>query len=397
MALVDALVCPECGRSFPGDDGPRTCPAHDGGATLSVRYDRSTVAETLDSVGGVGESIWQFEPILPTGTGRVRLGAGGTPLLDAPSISRDLGVSLALKDETGNPTGSIKDRSSAVLVSRAASAGAEIGCASTGNQATSVAAYAARAGLECRVFVPGDVPDGKAVQPLLSGADVYAVDGDYDDAAALCRQVSADRGWRDCTAGVDPFGLEGLRTVGHEIALARRECVPDWVVVPVGNGTGLAATWKGLRECREYGVVDRAPRMLGVQAAGAAAVHRQFTGEDVDAGATAAHSIDVGDPHDVDRACAALDASDGASVAVSDEAIFEAEWAIGRLEGLHAEPASAATVAGLRRALSEGIVEAGADVVCVITGGGVTDAEGSSDLVDDVERIPPAPSAVPGP
>lgn len=395
MALVDALVCPECGRSFSGEDGPRTCPAHDAGAKLSVRYERSTVAETLDSVDSVGESLWQFESILPTGTEGVRLGAGGTPLIDAPSLSRDLGVSLSLKDETGNPTGSIKDRSSAVLVSRAAAADATIGCASTGNQAASVAAYAARAGLECRVFVPGDAPEGKVVQPLISGAEVYAVDGDYDDAARLCRQVSAERGWRDCTAGVDPFGLEGMRTVGLEIALARRERVPDWVVVPVGNGTGLAATWKGLRECHEHGVIDRTPRLLGVQAVGAAAVHERFTGEDVDGGGTAVHSIDVASPHDAERACAALEESDGASVVVSDEAAFDAERAIGEQEGVHVEPASAATVAGLRRALAEGIVEGGADVVCVLTGSGVTDTDGAAELATDVDRVPPKPSAIP--
>jgi len=393
MALVDAFVCTECGRSV-SDGGPTACPTHGATAAVEVRYDDEHLASTMPGIlGTAGGSLWQFEPVLPTGPTRVRLGAGGTPLLRADSLSGEFGVTLWLKDETVNPTGSVKDRASAVVISRAATSGTVVSCASTGNQAASIAAYAARAGLDCRVFVPGDVPEGKAVQPLVSGADVYAVDGDYDDAVVLCRQLSDDRGWHDCSPGVDPFGREGLRTVGLELA-ARDETL-DWVVVPMGNGTTIAAIWKGLRECRDCGVLDRTPRLLGVQPTGADAIHEQFTGESSPAETTAADSIDVGRPYNDGRACEAMSASDGTSVVVTDEAMIDAERTLGRDEGIYVEPASAATLAGLRRAIEDGIVEHGANVACVLTGSGLKDTDTARTVSGDLKRIPAEPGSIP--
>lgn len=396
-----ALECTQCGRVFVPETGRHVCPDHEGtGGILDVQYDQSGAGDAIRA--GVDEPVddlWKYAPLLPTDGKAVELGAGGTPLLDAPTLSDRLGVTVQLKDERGNPTGSIKDRASAVLASRALAAEQSVvTCASTGNAAASLAGYAARTDLDCCIFVPADVPEGKAVQPLVYGADVYAVEGDYDDAFSLCREVSAARDWYDCSAAVNPYAVEGLRTVGHELAEQTRSSMPDWVVYPMGNGCGLAAAWKGLNEFAELGVVDERPRLLGVQAEGAAAIHDRFSADGdtgADGATTQADSIDVRTPHNADKACRALRASDGATVAVSDEAILDAERSLGRAEGVYAEPASAATLAGLEAALEQGIVAPGESATLVITGTGLKDTASARALVDGVEHVAATPEAVP--
>jgi threonine synthase len=398
-----ALECIDCGRVFVPGDGSHVCPDHDGvGGILDVQYDLTGAQAAMEANLDDGiEDLWRYAPLLPTDGHAVELGAGGTPLLDAPTLSDDLGVTVHLKDERGNPTGSIKDRASAILTSRALAGNESVlTCASTGNAAASLAGYAARTGLDCCIFVPADVPEGKAVQPLVYGADVYAVDGDYDDAFSLCRRVAAERGWYDCSAAVNPYAVEGLRTVGHELAEQTRGSVPDWLVYPMGNGCGLAAAWKGFREFERLGIVDDRPRLLGVQAEGATAIHDRFTGRQTvtDGGAgpeTQADSIDVGHPHNATRACRALDASSGATVVVSDDEILGAERTLGHAEGIYAEPASAATLAGLQSAVDDGIVRPSESAVLVVTGTGLKDTASARDLVDGVEHVPDDPSAVP--
>jgi len=401
-----ALECTHCGRVFVPEDGRHVCPDHEGvGGILDVQYDLSGASDAIRA--GVDDPIgdlWKYAPLLPTDGNAIELGAGGTPLLDAPTLSAELGVTVTLKDERANPTGSIKDRASAILTSRALAADQSVvTCASTGNAAASLAGYAARTGLDCCIFVPADVPEGKAVQPLVYGADVYAVDGDYDDAFSLCRQVSTGRGWYDCSAAVNPYAVEGLRTVGHELAEQTRSAVPDWVVYPMGNGCGLAAAWKGFREFERLGIVDERPRLLGVQAAGATAIHDRFsdgadtsppTAED-HRETTQADSIAVRKPHNAEKACRALRASDGATVVVSDEAILAAERTLGHTEGIYAEPASAATLAGLRAAIDDGPVTPGESATLVVTGTGLKDTASARNLVEGVEHVAATPAAVP--
>jgi len=401
-----ALECTQCGRVFGPEDGRHVCPDHEGiGGVLDVQYDQAGAAAAIRE--GVDDSIrtlWKYAPLLPTDGHAVDLGAGGTPLLDAPTLSRELGVTVRLKDERGNPTGSIKDRASAVLTSRAlASDQSVVTCASTGNAAASLAGYAARTGLDCCIFVPADVPEGKAVQPLVYGADVYAVDGSYDDAFSLCRGVSDERGWYDCSAAVNPYAVEGLRTVGHELGEQTRPSVPDWLVYPMGNGCGLAAAWKGLSEFERLGIIDDRPRLLGVQAAGATAIHDRFrattdegaTDSSPGADSTQADSIDVRYPHNAVKACRALQESDGETVVVDDDAILDAERMLGHTEGIYAEPASAATLAGLRSAVDEGIVSTEETAVLVVTGTGLKDTASARELVDGVEAVAATPEAVP--
>lgn len=410
MTPVEALVCERCGCRYAPDDVEYTCPEHDGvTGILDVRYDYEAVRERIDTVldRPVGD-LWKYEPLLPVDGERVRLGAGGTDLLDAPALGETLGVDALVKNETTNPTGSNKDRGSAVVVSRARQHGHDVvACASTGNAAASLAGYAARADLDCRIFVPADLPEAKAVQPRLYGATVLGVDGSYADAYELCREVSTERGWYNRNAAMNPYAVEGKRTLGFE--LAEQAPAADWVVMPMGNGCSLAGIWKGLRTFDRLGVLDSTPRMLGVQAAGATAIYDRFrtesgTGTDGrDAGATArpsddettADSIDVGVPHNAGKACRALRESGGDAVVVSDEAIREGQRLLGGCEGVFAEPASAAAVAGVRTARERGVIDAGERVVVVATGTGLKDTVSAQQAVDDVIAVDAASDGVP--
>jgi len=409
MTHVEALACERCGRRYAPADVEYTCPEHDGVAgILDVRYEYDALSDALaGALDGPLDDLWTYEPLLPVDGDPVRLGAGGTDLLDAPALGDALGVDALVKNETTNPTGSNKDRGSAVAVSRARQQGHDtVACASTGNAAASLAGYAARADLDCRIFVPADLPEAKAVQPRLYGATVLGVDGTYADAYELCREVSAERGWYNRNAAMNPYAVEGKRTLGFELAEQAHDA--DWVAMPMGNGCSLAGVWKGLREFERLGVVDDTPKLLGVQAAGATAIYDRFVteSEGTDAersgtegatgdGDTTADSIDVGVPHNAGKACRALRESGGDAVVVSDESILDAQRLLGECEGVFAEPASAAAVAGVRAAVERGTIEPGERVVTVATGTGLKDSASAREAVDDVISVDAAGQGLP--
>ena len=410
MTPVEDLACERCGRRYAPDDVEYTCPAHDGVAgILDVRYDYDSVRDDLPAaLHGPTTDLWTYRALLPVDGEPVRLGAGGTDLLRAPALGDALGVDAFVKNETTNPTGSNKDRGSAVVVSRARQQDhGVVACASTGNAAASLAGYAARAGLECRIFVPADLPEAKAVQPRLYGATVLGVDGTYADAYELCREVSAERGWYNRNAAMNPYAVEGKRTLGFELAEQAPDA--DWVVMPMGNGCSLAATWKGLSAFHELGILDDPPRMLGVQAEGATAIYDRFASEfETQTGRhdgscerrptsddTTADSIDVSVPHNAGKACRALDTSGGDAVVVSDEEIQAAQRLLGECEGIFAEPASAAAVAGVRSAVADGPIDVGDRVVVVATGTGLKDTASAREAVDDVIAVDAAGEGLP--
>ena len=408
MNHITGLVCTQCGREYNPDEITYTCPAHDGLATgiLDVRYDYEAVAEDLDLSSGHLNSLWRYKPLLPIdGEVTVRLGAGGTPLLDTPTLSTELGVTMMVKDETSNPTGSNKDRGSSVVVTRAVEQGHDvITCASTGNTAASLAGYTARAGLACPLFVPAEIPEEKMAQLGSYDATVFAVDGDYADAFNLCTTVAARCGWYNRSAAINPYAVEGNRTLGYELAEATHEEPVDWVVMPMGNGCLLAGVWKGLREFKRLGNIDNVPRMLGVQAKGASDIHDAFTNEggigenDNTTGTinrTIADSIDVRTPHNAGKACSALKESNGAAVVVTDKDILVAQQLLGRTEGIFVEPASAATVAGVRTAREDGIIDSDERVVVVATGSGLKDTESAKRVIDEPMSLENDPKSVP--
>ena len=384
MDRATDFVCSRCGQQVPAPLR-HDCP---GVATVELHHDEALGAQ-FDPDGDPTD-IRRYEPFLPTDSlDGVSLGEGGTDLVTAPSLSEALGVDLSLKLEGANPTGSTKDRGSAVVVAHAVARGDDVvACASTGNAAASVAAYAARSGLACCLFVPDRAPDAKAVQPLVYGADVLAVEGTYDDAFALCDRVTTASGWLDRSAGATPYTDAGARTLGYELA-DQPETVPDWVAVPMGNGGTIASAWRGLATFATLDIVADTPRMLGVQAAGAAPIFDAVHGTDSPNGETCADSIDVGTPHRLADARVAIEDSGGTAVTVSESAIREATARLGRQEGVFVEPACAAALAGVERARETGTIDSGEDVVAVMTGTGLKDTATARSVVDSPETVPP--------
>jgi threonine synthase len=301
------------------------------------------------------------------------LGEGGTPLIHARRLGSELGVDqLWLKFEGTNPTGSFKDRGMVLAVSRARSSGARaIVCASTGNTSASAGAYAAAAGLDCFVVLPaGKVARGKLAQALAAGARLISVEGNFDEALDAVRRLG-EEGLAAVVNSINPDRIEGQQTAAWEIvdALGR---APDALALPVGNAGNITAYWRGFNRYVSEGRTSSRPRMLGFQAAGAAPL---VGGEPVERPETVATAIRIGRPASWDGAIAARDESGGTIEAVSDEEILEAQRDVVRLEGIFCEPASAASVAGVRRLAREGRLHRSETVVCVLTGHGLKDPD----------------------
>jgi threonine synthase len=288
----------------------------------------------------------------------VTLGEGDTPLIPAPALSERTGAEVWLKFEGANPTGSFKDRGMTVAVSAAIQEGAEaVICASTGNTAASAAAYAARAGLRGAVIVPeGKIAAGKLAQALMHGAKVIALQGNFDQALSLVREL-AERQPIALVNSVNEYRIEGQKTGAFEVCDQLGEA-PDVLCIPVGNAGNITAWWRGFRE------YEAAPRLHGYQAEGAAPLVR---GAPVENPETVASAIRIGNPARWEDAMDAVTGSRGEIRAVSDAEILDAYTFLGASEGVFCEPASAASVAGLIKYGAEG------RVVCVLTGHGLKD------------------------
>ena len=321
---------------------------------------------------------------LTDATPRISLGEGATPLVRTCNLAADLGIDeLYLKFEGTNPTGSFKDRGMVVAVAKAIEEGAaSIVCASTGNTSASAAAYGAAAGLEVVVLLPaGKIALGKLLQALVAGARVVAVDGNFDDALRVVREL-AEQDAHPVTLvnSVNPYRIEGQKTAAFEVVddLGR---APDILAIPVGNAGNITAYWAGFRAYRDAGLSDALPRMMGFQAAGAAPI---VLGHPVEKPETVATAIRIGNPASWDRAVAARDESGGLIEAVTDDEILAAYRDIVRLEGIFCEPSSAASVAGIRKLAREGRLDRSATVVCVLTGHGLKDPDTAGTIVPPI-------------
>ncbi|MFG1709834.1 threonine synthase [Nonomuraea sp. M3C6] len=308
-------------------------------------------------------------------TPSISLNEGNTPLLRSSHLSETTGCDVWLKVEGANPTGSFKDRGMTVAISRAAEAGAEaVICASTGNTSASAAAYAARAGVTAAVLVPkGRIALGKLSQAVRYGARIVEIDGTFDDCLRVARELAGHHPIALVNSVGNELRLAGQRTVAYEIVDALGEA-PDVHCLPVGNGGNITATWGGYRTYQSAGLSTRLPRMWGFQAAGAAPlVH----GSPVAEPRTAATAISVGNPATWDGAIAARDESGGLIAAVSDEQIFAAYRTLASRDGVFAEPASAAGVAGLLDRHARGALEPGLRIVITLSGNGLKDLDAS--------------------
>ena len=328
------------------------------------------------SLSGDGRFIMErYRDLLPVTdeTPLVTLGEGGTPLIRSRVLERELGLeALYFKAEFTNPTGSFKDRGMVVAVAKAVEDGAEaVICASTGNTSASAAAYAARHGLSAVVVVPaGNIAMGKLAQAVAHGATIVAIDGSFDDALNVVREIAA-RHPVALVNSVNPHRIEGQKTAAFEIA-DELDRAPDLLSIPVGNAGNITAYWRGFSEYYRLERIASKPRMWGFQAEGAAPL---VSGQPVAQPETVATAIRIGNPASWSGAIEARDESGGSISAITDDEILRAYRRLARDEGMFCEPASAASVAGLFRRRADGEDLSGLTVVSIITGAGLKDPD----------------------
>lgn len=324
------------------------------------------------------------------------LPVGDTPLLDIPRLRKDLGMQrLWLKDDSRNPSGSTKDRASLLVAAKAAEYGFEtIATASTGNAATALAAVCAASGQRAVVLVPAGAPPAKLTQMLAYGAEVVPVDGSYDDAFELCMAACAEFGWYNRNTALNPFTQEGKKTLALEIAHQLGTEIPDAIIIPTGDGVILGGIAKGFADLVEWGLINRVPRLIAVQPHGASSLISALAdgADDViptPGAASVADSLVVEAPRNARLALRRIRQSGGGGVAVSDEAIIAAIARLACLTGVFAEPAAAASLAGLETALDAGLVGRDERVVLLITGTGLKDRDAAARAVSMPSAIEP--------
>lgn len=432
MDHVLGLKCTICGEEYQPGDVEYICPKHGDDGILDVLYDYELVRQRFASTTRLSDnplSVWRYLPLLPVEPeaarhlveGTVLASVGGTPLYPAPRLADLLGLEhLWIKDDGRQPTGSFKDRASAIAVIKTRELGYNtVTTASTGNAAAALAGLCAAIQQPNVIFVPRTAPQAKIAQLLVYGSTVLLVDGTYDDAFELCLLAAPEFGWYNRNTAYNPYMSEGKKTVVYEICeqLSNHGTArspesatpgegtweaPDVVMVPVGDGCIIGGVHKGFRDLLALGWIDRMPRIIGVQAAGSAplvdAWEKGAEGWEMKpvAASSVADSIVAGLPRDRIKALRAVRDSSGAYVRVSDEEIIAAIPAMAQGCGVFAEPAAAAAYAGLVRAMDKGLVCADERVVVLATGSGLKDiatamkSVGSPKVVapdlDDVRR-----------
>ncbi len=376
---MHCLACVSCGATFPPDAILYTCP--ECGHLLAVTYDldRMTVDPTVWHRRPI--SVWRYRELLPVSIPPITLQEGGTPLYHLRRLGEEIGAPLLYaKHEGMNPSGSFKDRGMTVGVTRAIELGKKtVACASTGNTSASLAVYAAKAGIHAVVLLPaGKVALGKVAQALIHGAEAITIRGNFDRALEMVQELCCTHGLYLLNS-INPYRLEGQKTIGFEIYDQLIE-EPDRIVLPVGNAGNISAVHKGLRELLALGLIDTLPRMTGIQAEGSRPV--------VDAiqrglpevipehhPETVATAIRIGTPVNGEKALAAIRETGGTAESVTDAEILAMQRDLARKEGIGVEPASAASVAGVKKLIENGIIDRDERIVCVVTGHLLKDPE----------------------
>ena len=373
------LRCFDCNREFPSNETGFRCKNCNG--LLEAKFE--VIGRKAPNWGGRQLSVWKYRELLPVENEEsiVSLAEGGTGLHLCKRLGSKLGLkNLYVKNEGENPTGSFKDRGMTVAISKAKELGKKkVLCASTGNTAASLAAYSAKAGMECIVLVPkGKVAGGKMLQVIMHGAKVVEVKGDFDKALEDAVKMSEQNRDLYLMNSINPFRLEGQKTLAFEILDQLERTVPDMVILPVGNGGNISAAWKGFSEFQELKIVENRPRMIGIQAEKAAPIasavkngHDKIT--PTKDPQTIATAIRIGSPINWPKVLRAIRESEGTAETVTDREILEAQKELATLEGIFVEPASAASIAGLKKLAEHGKTVSSEIVVCVTTGHGLKD------------------------
>ncbi|NLG04835.1 MAG: threonine synthase [Clostridia bacterium] len=381
MKQVISAVCISCGAEHEAIPTITTCKKC--GGLLDIKYDYSSIRsnykrEELKTC--TDQSMWRYRAFLPIEADSQipKLRVGGSPFYKAERMANLIGLNkLYIKDDGINPTASLKDRASAMAVVKAEEAGAStICCSSTGNAASSLAGNAAAAGFESVIFVPSRAPKGKVSQLMIFGAKVISVDGTYEETFELSQEAIAHWGWYNRNAAINPYLLEGKKTVAFEIAEQLSFQITDYVAVSVGDGCTISGVWKGFKDLYEAGWIERLPKLISVQASGCCPLNRSineakpWTPMEEN---TLADSIAVGVPRNPDKALCAIKESGGIAVEVTDEEILNAMRQLGRTCGVFGEPAGAAATAGVMKAVSMGLIKYDESVTTIVTGNGLKD------------------------
>ena len=386
---ASGLVCRECRTAVP------LAPVHvclECFAPLEVAYDEDRLrVVTRASIAAGPQTIWRYAGLLPAGQDlatRVDIGAGMTTLRSAPNLAKALGMRrLWVKDDSGNPTHSFKDRVVSVALSAARAFGyTTVSCASTGNLANSVAAHAAATGLRSVVFIPDDLEQGKVVQTAVYGQTLVAVQGSYDDVNRLCSEIAENEDWAFVNVNVRPYYAEGSKTLGYEVAEQLGWRLPPQVVLPMASGSLLTKVDKAFGELGRLGLVEATPyKVYGAQASGCSPIATAFeNGWDTVRPVkpkTIAKSLAIGNPADGPYALDAVRRTGGAMGHVSDQQIVEGIRLLAQTEGVFAETAGGVTVATLRQLLDRGEIDPDAETVLYNTGDGLKTIDAVAGLV----------------
>ncbi len=373
------LVCVHCGAEYSPDAIVYNCEKC--GHLLAVKYDLDKITVTREELQSRKIGVWRYKEFLPVKIEPVTLQEGGTPLYHAKRLGEELGLkNLYVKHEGMNPSGSFKDRGMTLGVSMAKQLGKNIvACASTGNTSASMAVYAAKAGMPGVVLLPaGHVALGKVAQALMHGAKVISIRGNFDRALEMVHELCVSHGIYLLNS-INPYRLEGQKTIGFE-AVDQLGCVPDRFVLPVGNAGNISAVYKGLTEWKEIGYIDTLPKMTAIQAEGAMPVVNAIKGNLPEVVVeknpeTVASAIRIGAPVNAEKALRAIRDTNGTAEFVTDAEILAMQRDLARLEGIGVEPASAASVAGIKKMAEQGLLDADEKIVCVVTGHFLKDPE----------------------
>lgn len=401
MNYVLGLRCIHCGKEIEAVAGVYTCPACGKQAgILDVVYDYAAIKRNISReqlAANKDCSVFRYMPFLPVepSSRRPHLRIGGTPLYKPDGLASSLGMGqLYIKDDGQNPTASLKDRASVIAVVKAAEENmTTIACSSTGNAASSLAGNAAAMGMRTFIFVPSRAPQGKVAQLLIYGANVISVQGNYDDAFRLSAAAIDRWGWYNRNAAINPYLVEGKKTVALEIAEQLNWEVPDWVVLSVGDGCTIAGVWKGFQDLYRVGWIDKLPRLLGVQSNGCSPLADAFLEDRPWQPAeenTIADSIAVGMPRNPEKALTAVRDSKGTMVKVSDTEILEAMRILGKTSGIFGEPAGVAGLAGLIKRFNQGSISSDEKIVAIITGNGLKDVKNAIATAGEPIKVAPS-------
>ena len=378
------MVCIECGKAHDMSRPAYACASC--GNLLEIRLDPRTALDRVSKsdMRKRALSVWKYKELIPIGVSSppISMFEGGTPLIHCTRLGSEYGLKhLHVKFDGTNPTGSFKDRGMTVGITKAKELGMKrVTCASTGNTSASLAAYAGRAGLECVVLIPeGQVALGKLAQAMMHGATVVSIKGNFDQALDVVMKSSEKLGMYVLNS-VNPFRIEGQKTAAYEICDQLDGTSPEFLYIPVGNGGNSAAYWKGFAEFEALGLTSGLPMIRGIQAEGAAPIAKMFSSgtqtlEPVNRPDTVATAIRIGNPANWKKTVRAIKESGGKASTVSDQEILSAQKSLAKLEGIFAEPAGAAALAGILKDLEDGALDASSHVVCISTGHGLKDPD----------------------